>query len=106
MAWVKLLDVGRDLARPVCDDSGVAAAASWLVAELPGKDGGGVGIPGDNSLNIVLVCRLGFLVGVEGSCTAAECGGVGVYAAKVVPVVDEREHQLDAVLLSGGDDII
>lgn len=83
-----------------------AAAAAGLVAELPAEDGGGGLVPRDDELDVLLERLLRRGVGVEGVVVAAVDVGVGVDAAEVVEVVEEREDELDAALLGGGNGVI
>lgn len=70
-----------------------------LIAKLPCKDSGRFRVPGNESLDVCLVCFLSGGIGVECCGIAAERNGVGVDATIVTPIVHEIEDELDAVLL-------
>ena len=103
---VEGFDVGRDGGRPGGYDGGGAAWAARFVAELPAEDCCGGLVPVHDEGDVVLVGGLAAGVGVEAGVIASEGGRVGVYPAQGVEVVEEGEHELDAVGLGRGYDVV
>lgn len=106
MRRIQRLDVGAYGRSPISDDAGRASGAAWLVTQLPAEDGGTSLVAVDDKLDVVFVGVLRGSVGVEVIMGAAVDVGVGVDAAKVVIVVEERQDELDAFLLSSGDGVV
>lgn len=95
---VERLDVGRGGLDPVGQDGGGAALAAGFVGELPGEDGGGVGVAGHDGFDVGLVLGLGFGARVPFRVGGdAGVGEIGRHAAVVGPVVDEVDDELDVV---------
>jgi hypothetical protein len=64
---------------------------SRFVEEFPGEDSWGGFVASDNCFDVISICSLRGRGGIEGSGVAAESGRVGIDAAKVIPIVNERE---------------
>lgn len=106
MVRVERLDIRASIRGPVCDNGRFAPAAAGFVAKFPSKDGRTRFIAVDDEFDISFVGCLGFCVCVEGCRGAAKGGSVGVNAAKIVPVVEQRENELEVVFFSLGDGVI
>ena len=61
---VKRFDVGGGCGGPVCNDGCCAGVAAGLVGKLPGEDGGGGLVAGDDGADVLLVLGLGCAGGV------------------------------------------
>lgn len=79
------LDIGRSLGYPVCHDAGFAAGAARLISQLPRKDGSGILVARDNSLDVRLVHALDLLIGVPFRLIASIGSDVGIEATIIVP---------------------
>ena len=106
MVWIQRLNILGGRGSPVRDHGAGAPGAARFVAEFPGEDRGAGFVAVDDEFYVRLVCGLGFGVGVEGGVGAAEGGGVGVYAAEVVEVVEEGEDEFQAVGGGGGESVV
>ena len=106
VVWIKRFDIGASVGSPVRDDGAFTSTATRLIAKFPGEDGRTRLVAVDDKFDISFVGCLGFRISVEGGCGAAEGGGVGVYATEVVPIIEEREDEFEAVFFSLGDGVV
>ena len=100
MCRVERLDVCTHVRSPIVNHRGRATATPGLVAKLPREDGGRVFVAVDDESNPIFVGCLGLGVRVKRGSRASESGGIAIDASRVVPVVEQRENDLDIVLFS------
>lgn len=103
---VEALDVRRGSQGPVVDDTGVAAVAAGLIAELPGENGRRVEVASNKGLDVGLVLCLRSRIGIPRSFAATEGIDVCLDATVVVPLVYEGDDQLDPTRLGGRDNVV
>ena len=106
MLSVERLDVAGDVGGPFGDDGRVAARAAGLIAEFPTKDYRRGFVPVDNEFDVVLVRGLSGGIGVEVVVGPTVCVNVGVDTTQSVPIVEQCEGKLDALLLGSRDGVV
>ena len=106
MVGVQRLDVSGNARSPVVNNLRAAAGAPNLVRKFPSEDSFAGLIAGNNSCNIFLVLCLCGGIGVPCCLCTTIFGDVSGHSTIIIPVVDEVDNELDAVLLGRADDVI
>ncbi len=106
MIPIEGLDKGGDVGGPFGDDGRVAARAAGLVTEFPAKNCRGRLVPVDDESDVVLVRGLSGGIGVEVVVGPTVCVNVGVDTTQSVPIVEQCEGKLDALLLGSSDGVV
>lgn len=106
MRCVKRLDICADIRRPIGDDGGGAAVTAGFIAELSSEDCGRTFVSTNDEGNVIFVCGLSWSVGEEGGGSAPKGFGVSIYASEIIPVVEQGENKLEALLFRSGDHIV